>query len=226
VGSEGGGIGEGEGLEADQRAGFGELSELEYERDRLGGERCELESEVGALRDLRAEREQVEAQLEEIESELECLRSHVEETEAAAVETFNEHVEEVLSLLEYRNLARVWIERKAGDGGPEKGTSSFELHVVRERADGTVYEDSVSNLSESEREVIGLVVGLAGYLVHDVGERVPVMLLDSLEAIDGDRIAALVDYFADHVTYLLVALLPEDAAALECDHERVPASAF
>ena len=219
-------VGSEEALEDDQRARFEELSDLEYERGRLEGERCELSGEIESLRALRDERDQVAAQLDEIESELECLRTHVEETETAAVETFNEHVEEVLSLLGYRNIARVWIERKADPDAPAPASSSFDLHVVREREDGAVYEDDVSTLSESEREVLGLVVGLAGYLVHDVGERVPVMLLDSLEAIDGDRIAALVDYFAEHVPYLLVALLPEDAAAIQCAHERVPASAF
>ena len=217
--------GEGD-LEADQRARVEELSDLEYERGRLEGERCELGGEISALRDLRDEREQAAAQLDEVESELSCLRSHVEETETAAVETFNEHVEEVLSLLGYRNVARVWLERTSDPDAPAEASSSFALHVVRERDDGTVYEDDVSTLSESEREVLGLVVGLAGYLVYDVGERVPVMLLDSLEAIDGERIAALVDYFADHVTYLLVALLPEDAAAIDFEHARVPASTF
>jgi uncharacterized protein YbaR (Trm112 family) len=86
-----------------------------------------------------------------------------------------------------------------------------------------VYEDTVDTLSESEREVIGLIVALAGYLTHDVRESVPFMLLDSLEAIDSNRIAALVDYLADWATYLVVALLPEDARALSEDYERVDA---
>jgi len=84
-----------------------------------------------------------------------------------------------------------------------------------------VYEDTVSHLSESEREVTGLVFALAGYLVHDVYEAVPFMLLDSLEAIDAERIAALVEYFADYVPYLVVALLPEDAQALPAEYDRV-----
>lgn len=43
-----------------------------------------------------------------------------------------------------------------------------------------------------------MVFDLAGYLVHDLGEDVPFMLLDSLGAIDADRIASLVGYFADY----------------------------
>jgi len=50
---------------------------------------------------------------------------------------------------------------------------------------------------------------------------VPFMLLDSLEAIDAERIAALVEYFAAEVPYLVVALLPEDASALPDRYDRV-----
>jgi len=39
------------------------------------------------------------------------------------------------------------------------------------------------------------------------------MLLDSLEAIDSRRIADLLEYVSSDAEYLVVALLPEDAAA-------------
>jgi len=86
-----------------------------------------------------------------------------------------------------------------------------------------MYEDSVENLSESEREVIGLLVSLAGYLVHDAHDEVPFMLLDSLEAIDASRIADLIEYFAEYAPYLVVALLPEDAADIDFEHKKVSA---
>lgn len=47
------------------------------------------------------------------------------------------------------------------------------------------------------------------------------MLLDSLEAIDSGRIAKLVDYLQEYAEYLVVALLTEDARALDDDYERV-----
>ncbi|MFD1686523.1 chromosome segregation protein SMC, partial [Halobellus litoreus] len=86
---------------------------------------------------------------------------------------------------------------------------------------GAAYEDTIEHLSESEREVTGLIFALAGYLVHDLHETVPFMLLDSLEAIDSDRIADLVEYFADYADFLVVALLPEDAQALDEEFTRV-----
>jgi uncharacterized protein YhaN len=86
-----------------------------------------------------------------------------------------------------------------------------------------VYEDTVDHLSESEREVTGLIVALAGYVAHDVYETVPMILLDSVEAIDASRIARLVKYIAETVPYLIVALLPEDAAALDDEYARLSA---
>jgi hypothetical protein len=52
------------------------------------------------------------------------------------------------------------------------------------------------------------------------------MLLDSLEAIDSERIGALVEYVAEYAPYLVVALLPEDAEALAENYERIPADAL
>jgi hypothetical protein len=46
-------------------------------------------------------------------------------------------------------------------------------------------------------------------------------MVDSLKALDSDWIAALVEYFEEYAEYLVVAILPEDAAALDEDYERV-----
>ena len=78
----------------------------------------------------------------------------------------------------------------------------------------------IDHLSESEREVTGLVFALAGYLVHEVYETVPFMLLDSLE-IDSDRTATLIEYFTDDADYLIVALLPKDTRTLDESHRRM-----
>ncbi|ERJ04900.1 Smc-like protein Sph2 [Halorhabdus tiamatea SARL4B] len=133
-------------------------------------------------------------------------------------------METVLGVLEYDNLDRIWIERaqrEVKEGRQKAIRTFFELHVVRSTPSGTTYEDTVDHLSESEREVTGLVFALAGYLVHEVYETVPFMLLDSLEAIDSARIADLVEYFGEFADYLVVALLEEDADAVEGDHTRI-----
>lgn len=57
--------------------------------------------------------------------------------------------------------------------------SVFDLYIVRQTESGTTYEDTIRNLRESKRKVTGLIFALSGYLVHDVYETVPLILLDS-----------------------------------------------
>jgi DNA repair exonuclease SbcCD ATPase subunit len=198
------------------------LSDLEYERGQLEQQLTDVESVIDDIEEPDTEEQQLEAQRDELEEELESLRSRIDHLERSAVEQFNERMADLLDLLDYENLERVWIERKADTGGRGE-PCLFDLHLVRESDAGAVYEDSVETLSESEREVIGLVVALAGYLVHDVKSRVPFVILDSLEAIDANRIDTLLAYFENYASYLVVALLTEDAAALDVEHNRIAA---
>jgi len=201
-----------------------EVNELEFELERVEEEREDVEEEIASIEERLDEREELEERREAIADELTELRTRIDRIEADAVDAFNEHMEQVLDVLGYENLDRIWIERterEVREGRRKVEKSSFDLKIVRSTDSGAAYEDDIDHLSESEREVTGLVFALAGYLVHDVHETVPFMLLDSLEAIDSARIADLIEYFRDHVPYLTVALLEEDAAALEAPHERV-----
>ncbi|MFB6295582.1 MAG: archaea-specific SMC-related protein [Halobacteriales archaeon] len=201
-----------------------EANELEFELERLEDELDDIEAEIDRIEARLEDRESLRARREDIQDELAELRTRVEQLEADAIEQFNEHMASILELLEYENLERIWIERTEPEGGPGRSgveESRFDLHVVRSTETGTVYEDRIDHLSESEREVTGVVFALAGYLVHEVHEEVPFMLLDSIESIDSDRIARLVEYIADYTDYLVVALLEEDAAALDDEHERI-----
>ncbi|WP_255197703.1 archaea-specific SMC-related protein [Halorarius litoreus] len=201
-----------------------EANQLEFDIQQLEEEHAEVESRLDHIERELSERETLEAQVDTVDEELADLRTKVEQIEADAVEQFNEHMAAILELLDYDNLERIWIERlqrEVKEGRQKAIESVFELHVVRQTESGTAYEDTVDHLSESEREVTGLVFALAGYLVHEVYETVPFMLLDSLEAIDADRIASVVDYFADYAPHLVVALLPEDSEALADEYNRV-----
>jgi len=199
---------------------FEDLSDLRYRRGKLDSKLESVEAEIEEIESKSGTIDALEAEREEVADELESLRGRIDSLERSAVEAFNEHMAAVLENLEYNNIERIWIERKTGTSRNE---STFELHTVRESADGAVYEDTINNLSESEREVIGVVVGLAGYLVHDVHETVPFMLLDSLEPIDADRLSALVEYISEYTPYMAVALLPEDEQELPDDLERMHA---
>ncbi|GKZ14508.1 archaea-specific SMC-related protein [Haladaptatus sp. T7] len=201
-----------------------EANQIEFELDRLESDLEDVEDEIGAIESQVEKQEQLEDRREAISDELANLRTRIEQIETRAVEQFNGHMETVLDLLDYDNLERIWIDRTKREvrEGRRKSTKSvFDLHVIRSTESGTTYEDTIDHLSESEREVTGLVFALAGYLVHEVYDIVPFILLDSLEAIDSDRIAVLIDYFSESAGYLVAALLPEDAAAVDEKHERV-----
>ena len=201
-----------------------EVNQLEYELGKLENDFERVDGNVTEIEDRIADQNEIEREREAVSDEIESLRTKIERIEEDAVEQFNEHMDNVLELLDYDNLERIWIERvqrEVREGRRKVTKTVFELHVIRTSASGAAYEDTVDHLSESEREVTGLVFALAGYLAHEVYETVPFVVLDSLEAIDSDRIATLVEYLDDYTGYLLVALLPEDAAALSDEYERV-----
>jgi predicted nucleic acid-binding Zn-ribbon protein len=202
---------------------YSRRSELDYRRGRLESELADIEEAIESARAADELVDDLDADREEIIEEMSALRTKVEDIDQGLIDQFNDHMERLLDILGYENLARVWMERKAPDeAGPDE--ASFDLHIVREDEDGVVYEDTIDTLSESEREVIGLVVALAGYLVHEVHEEVPFMLLDSLEAIDAKRISALVEYFSEHADNLVLSLLPEDGDALAVDAQEIGAA--
>jgi len=201
-----------------------EINQLEFELGRKESDRQQLDERIETIETKQAERKQLKADRAELTDRLTALRTRIEQLEAEAVAAFNEHMDRVLETLGYDNLARIWIERSTEETKQGRRTveqSVFRLHIVRQTDDGHTYEDSIDHLSESEREVTGLVFALAGYLVHEVHETVPVMILDSLEAIDADRIAALIEYVSEYVETVVVALLPEDAQALSDEYHRV-----
>lgn len=201
-----------------------EANQLEYDLGTLETDLERVRKNIATIEEHLDEEADLEARREEIDAEIEELRTKIERIERQAIEEFNHHMEALLEMLEYDNLARIWLERtetEVREGRRKKTKSVFELHVIRQTESGATYEDRVENLSESEREVTGLVFALAGYLAHEVHEMVPYMLLDSLEAIDSDRIATLVEYLEEYSEYLVTALLPEDAAALKQEYRRV-----
>jgi len=201
-----------------------EISGLELRIDQLENELTNIENNIADREEKISEREELKAKQDTLTDRLTDLRTQVERIEKDAVDAFNNHMETVLNILEYNNLDRIWIERREAEvreGRRKVMKTHFDLHIVRSSVDGAAYEDSITNLSESEREVVGLVFALAGYLTHDVHKVVPFMLLDSLEAIDSSRIDRLIDYFHNHADYVVAALLPEDAAALPETHTYV-----
>jgi len=201
-----------------------ETSRIEVEIEQVTADLEDIEAQIADTESKLDDREHLKQQREHITEELSTLRTRIEDLQTNAIEQFNSHMDALLDRLSYENLERIWIERtekEVREGRRKVTKDQFELHVVRSTDSGTVYEDVVDHLSESEREITGLVFALAGYLVHEVYDHVPFMLLDSIEAVDSDRIAQLVDYLSSYSDYLVVALLEEDAQALDDSYPRI-----
>jgi hypothetical protein len=105
-------------------------------------------------------------------------------------------MDELIDILDFDRIERIWLD------------GSFDLVIARE-VDGAVREDSLEHLAESEREMIGLVLALAGYLTYDLPEKVPVLLIDTLGAFDTTRTERLIQFFSERTEYLVVAVRTE-----------------
>lgn len=189
-----------------------ELAKTRTKYEKKQTQREELESSIETARSRQAEIQSFDEELATIDDEISGLRNRVGELERSLKEAFNEHIEQVIDILGYENLKGIEIrDRKAKvrEGRQTIEKTIFDLHITREGVDG-VYQGDLEQLSESETELVGLIIALSGYLVHDVGEICPVMILDSVDALDAKRLQRLLKYVGEHQEYLVAAVHPED----------------
>ncbi|MBX0324434.1 AAA family ATPase [Halomicroarcula sp. F13] len=201
------------------------VSDLEYERGQLASDLERIESEIAEVEAALAERADIEADRDAVATELQAQRDRIDELERDLVSTFNETMQHVLDTLEYDSIERIWLERRSS-GDRITSETEFEIHVVRATEDGTAYDDTVDSLSKSEREVIGLIVALAGYLVHDVAEEVPFIVVDAVEMFDAERIHGLMQHFGESADYVVTAVLPEERAQLDGRYDTISTQSF
>jgi predicted nucleic acid-binding Zn-ribbon protein len=176
-----------------------EIEELRVEIQTFRRDTDRLEDVCANLREKQAERDRKEERVEALTQEIRELTERIENLESELRKTFNEAMDDLIDYLEFNRIDRVWLD------------GNFDLVIARE-VDGTIRQDSLAHLAESEREMIGLVLGLAGFIAYDVREVTPVLLLDSLGAFDTERTERLIEYFSDRTDVLLAALHPEMAA--------------
>ncbi|WP_247730367.1 archaea-specific SMC-related protein [Halovivax limisalsi] len=173
-----------------------DLEAKRREITRLEDERADLEDEI-------ERRDRLESELETVTAEARELGDRIENLESDLRDRFKDAMDELIDALGFDDIDRMWLD------------GNFDLVIARE-IDGAVREDSIENLAESERSMIGLVLGLAGYIAYDVDEIAPVLVLDSLGAFDAERTGKLVDYFGEYTDYLVAAVHPE-----QTDHESI-----
>jgi chromosome segregation ATPase len=186
-----------------------EMSALQDEIERLQtdlhaarSEADRLDAAVDDLQSKREERSQKQAEIDRLTDEITSLTARIETLEADLREGFNDAINDLIEVLDYKRIERIWLD------------GEFDLIVARE-VDGVVRQDDVSNLSESEREMVGLMLALAGYVAYDVSDVAPVLLMDTLGAFDSERTAKLISYVAAETPFLVAAMLPDSAAAFD-----------
>ena len=189
------------------------LTDLEVDRGRIEGRFEDVTAEITEIESAVANRDELEARRDKLTSRLEALRNRIYDIERETVDTINTVMDEVITELAFENISRVWVERHVQTDNQKARADGFDLHIVRTTDEGAAYEDTVGTLSTSEREVIGIVLGVAGYIVHDVHETVPFLLLDAIESIDAERTASLLSYLSEYADYLLATAHPEDRGA-------------
>lgn len=195
-----------------------ELREVETTIEATKSSIERLEEDIASDAEKLNNKANLEAQREEVSADLTAEREKVSTLESDLADTITEELATVVDILDYENIEMVTVNPKYSGPDQDRDTE-FEL-VISRSADGTTYrDDSLDHFSGSERAVLGLVVALAAYLVHNVGELVPVIALDAIEMIDATRINKLLQHFGDRVDYLVVALLQEDADAVDAHTE-------
>lgn len=165
-------------------------SDIKYREAEL----ADLEDELASL-ESRAERvDPLEGDQEALSEEIEALRSRKDDIKFEARRAFDDAMDDVLERF---------------DTGFESArlTADFELVVAR---DGQ--EASLGALSEGELELLGFVAALAGHESFDVGDTVPVLLVDGVGGLADDNLHTLVEYLRDRAEYLVFTVYPEYAA--------------
>lgn len=209
-----------------------DLQQATARKARLEDEVTKLEAEVETTEDaLSEELTEVKAEIRTREAEIADQRSRLADLEARSEEASGLRQRETeltdeIKRLRNRKTEKQWeikdqfdtamaaaIEQFAPgfDGArlevkttEQNEISEFELLIAR---DGR--ETDISNLSEGEQELVGIVVAVAGHRTFDVANRVPVVLLDGISQLSAANLDRLTDYLADSCDILVTTAYPE-----------------
>ena len=167
------------------------LTELESEIRYTETELEECRDSLETKQKLADRQSHLEERYEDLTDEIVELRTEKEQRKRMVREEFEQAVDETIDRFETGfETARL--------------TDNFELVVAREGREANLHA-----LSEGERELLGVLVALAGYEAFEVSSDVPIFLLDGLGALSESNLKKLVEYVADRTERLLFTGYPE-----------------
>jgi len=141
-----------------------------------------------------------EDEFSKAKKELNKSKQELTDRKERLVNTFNETIKEVYSALNF-DLNVYSIEL----------TPQFDIEVKRydKKGQPTTDSQSIKTLSKSELEVIGLVVMLSGYIINDLKNVFPYIVLDELTFMDDSRLKKLVEYMETSADSIILMKLPQ-----------------
>jgi len=164
----------------------------------------ELEASRERLDDLNGEKERLEELREtkaDLTTEIERLRNEKDVKQRALVEEFNDAIDNIVDQFA-PGFDGGYLTAKRAAGTDE--IESFELVVAREGV-----ETELDNLSEAERELVGLALTVAGFQAFDVGETMPAIFVDGISQLAADHLHNLVEYLQTENDMLVITAYPE-----------------
>lgn len=191
-------------LESDLERAETELSdELTDIKSEIKLKEQELETQQNRLHELKTKREDVDELREEvtaIKEEIETLKERKQRKQRELKTQFDEAMATALDhFAPGFDGARLDIKVNT-----ENEIEAFDLIIAR---DGR--ETTIDTLSEAERELVGIVVAIAGYRTFEVNDRVPMILLDGVSQLAADNLRLLCEYLSDDTEMLVTTAYPE-----------------
>lgn len=142
------------------------------------------------------------------------------ELRSTLVDEYNAIIDILLDTVDYDPIERIWITGSDPADGPKPPSTQTHRILVEERTQsGDSRAVPLGLLREADREVVSLLVSLAGYIVYEVYEDQRVLVLDSLTALDPRQIESLVEYLAPLTDHIVVGLPP--ALGRKIDEESI-----
>ena len=170
------------------------LTDVESELKYTAAELSEAQEELSSLEEQAERRTELEERRAELTDQIEGLRSRRDRIRRETRESFKRYMADL-------------IERFETGFETARLTDSFELVVAR---DGR--EASLDALSQGERELLGIIAGIAGYEAFDVASDLPILLLDNLGVLTDSNVEILVDHLYERSEYLVFTSYPENTA--------------
>lgn len=137
----------------------------------------------------------------EMKKDVENTMAELHKIELKIQEQFNQIIPNVYSILGFgSNISRISLEQ------------NYDLVVSRTTDKDSIYRDmdSIKTLSKSELEVIGIAVMISGYIVNNLKEYFPYILLDELTFLDNKRLKSLMDYMEKIAVSIILTKLPPE----------------